>query len=223
MLRMPFLVVALMLGAGLPGGQAPAPPPGFTVKPLLDNATVTAVKLKLAPGAAEQPHTHPYPMLVIVLTPSEIAMHNGEAHTKGVRKPGDIDYVEAGVSHNAANAGTMPLEALVLAIKPDRMRGGAAPPAQATPGVTRTSVLDRPDVAVTRLEFEADVREPVHTHPYDLLIVPVTPARLDLQVGDRKDVHGYGVGEAIFVPRNVPHAVANVGTSSFRLLGIAFK
>ena len=191
--------------------------------PVLDNATVTAVRLKLAPGAKEQPHTHPYPMLVVVLTHGEMEMYNGDVHTKSPRKPGDLEYIGAGVSHHSGNVGAMPLEALVLAIKPDRVRGGTAPPAQALPGVTRTPMLDKPDVIVTRLEFEAEVREAVHTHPYDLLVVPTTPARLDVQIGDKKSVRGYAVGEAFFIPRNVPHAVANVGTSSFRLLSIRFK
>ena len=55
------------------------------------------------------------------------------------------------------------------------------------------------------------------------LNLPTAPGRLDVQVGDKKNVRGYAVGEAFFVPRNVPHALANVGTSSLRLLSIRFK
>ena len=209
--------------AGSPGAQAPAPPPGFTVKPVLDNATVTAVRLKIAPGAKEQPHTHPYPMLVVVLTRSEMEMHNGETHTKSMRKPGDIEFVNTGVSHNAGNIGTTPLEALVLAIKPERVRGGAVSPRQAVPGIIRKPMLDKPDLSVTRLEIDADVREPVHTHPYDLAVVPTALDRLDVQVGDKKNVRAYAPGEMIFIPRNVPHAVANGGTTAIRLLAIVIK
>ena len=49
------------------------------------------------------------------------------------------------------------------------------------------------------------------------------PARLDVQVGDKKHAHGYLAGEMIFIPRNVPHAVANAGTTPFRMLGIVIK
>ncbi len=220
--RLP-LAAALVLSAASLHAQGPAVPLGFTVTPVLDNATLTAVRLKMAPGAKEQPHTHQYPMLVVVLTHGEMEVHNGPAQTKGPRKPGDIEFIGAGVAHNAGNVGTTPLEALVLAIKPDRVRGGAAPPPQVLPGITRKPVLDKPDLAVTRLEVEADVREPVHTHPYDLVVVPTMPARLDVQVGDKKNVRGYTAGEMIFIPRNVPHAVANVGTTPFRLLGVIIK
>jgi quercetin dioxygenase-like cupin family protein len=218
-----FLLGALLMQAGSPGAQAPEPPPGFTVKPVLDNATLTAVRLKMAPGAKEQPHTHPYPMLVVVLTPSDMEMHNGQAHTRGLRKPGDLEFVGAGISHNAGNVGTMPLEALVLAIKPDRLRGGAAPPRQAVPGIIRKPLLDKSDLSVTRLEIDADVREPVHTHPHDLAVVPTMAGRLDVQVGDKKQVRGYAPGEMIFVPRNVPHAVANGGTTAIRVLAVVIK
>ena len=218
-----LLLGALLMQAGSPGAQAPAPPPGFTVKPVLDNATLAAVRLKIAPGAKEQPHTHPYPMLVVVLTPGEMQMHNGEAHTKGMRKPGDVEFVNAGVSHNAGNSGTTPLEALVLAIKPDRVRGGAVSPRQAVPGIIRKPMFDKPDLSVTRLEIDADVREPVHTHPYDLAVVPTALDRLDVQVGDKKNVRAYAPGEIIFIPRNVPHAVANGGTTTIRLLAIVVK
>ena len=218
-----LLLGALLMQAGAPGAQAPAPPPGFTVKPVLDNATLAAVRLKIAPGAKEQPHTHPYPMLVVVLTPGEMEMHNGEARTKGMRKPGDVEFVNAGVSHNAGNSGTTPLEALVLAIKPDRVRGGAVSPRQAVPGIIRKPMFDKPDLSVTRLEIDADVREPVHTHPYDLAVVPTALDRLDVQVGDKKNVRAYAPGEIIFIPRNVPHAVANGGTTTIRLLAIVVK
>jgi quercetin dioxygenase-like cupin family protein len=214
---------ALLVQVGSPGAQTPAPPPGFTVKPLLDNPTVTVVRLKMAPGAREQPHTHSYPMLVVVLTPSEMEMHNGETHTKGPRKPGDIEFVNKGVSHHAGNAGATPLDALVLAIKTDRVRGGAVSPRQAVPGIIRKPLLDKPDLSVTRLEIDADVREPVHTHPYDLAVVPTMAGRFDVQVGDKKQVRAYAPGEMIFIPRNVAHAVANGGTTTLRLLAVVIK
>lgn len=213
----------MLLSVAAVAAQTPTAPAGITVTPVLDNATATAVRLKLAPGAKEQPHTHPYPLLIVLLKTGEMEMHNGEVHTRRVRKSGDVEYVAAGVSHNASNVDAMPLEALAVSIKMERALGGTAPRSQGLPGVTRTPVLDKPEIVVTRLEFEAAVREPVHTHPYDLLLVPTAPGRLDVQVGDKKNVRGYAVGEAFFVPRNVPHALANVGTSSLRLLSIRFK
>jgi quercetin dioxygenase-like cupin family protein len=63
----------------------------------------------------------------------------------------------------------------------------------------------------------------VHTHAHDLVVIPITAARLDVQVGDKKNVRGYRIGEAIWIPRLTPHAVANAGTASMRILGVVVK
>ena len=219
------LALSLMIGMSnlpVPDRQAPAAP-GVSTVSVLDNETTGVEHLVLAPGAREQPHTHAHPIVVIVLTRSDMEIHNGTSHTKGTQQPGHLEFVKAGTAHHTANVGTTPLHALVLSIKPDRPRGGIAPPAQATPGVTRTSLLDNAHVTVTKLEFEPDVREPLHTHPFDLLVVPTTASRVDMQIGDRKEMRGYMVGEAIFIHRGVPHAVANIGAASFRAVAVAFK
>lgn len=203
-------------------GLAQTPPPGFTIEPVLDNTTVAIAKLGIAPGAREQPHTHPYPLLIVMTSRGDLEMTNGGTHKKGPRVPGDVEFVAAGSSHFGANVGTMPLHALALELKPGRPHGDSTP-LQPSPGVTRTSLVDNADVRVTRLDFEEEAREALHTHPYDVLIVAITPARVDLQLGPKKDVHSYSVGETVFVPRTMPHAIANAGTAAFRLLAIAIK
>lgn len=218
-----LLVVLLVAATVSAAAQQQSLPPGITVKPVLDNATLAISKLTLAPGAREQVHTHPHPILVVMLTRGDIEMHNGTSHKKGARAPGDVEYVPAGVPHAGANVGTAPVQGLVLAVKPDRTRGEAAPPLQPRPGVARTLVLDNAELTVTRMDFEESAREPVHTHAYDLVVLPLTPAHMDLQLGMSKEVRGFVVGEAIFIRRSVPHAAANVGTSPFKLLGVAIK
>jgi quercetin dioxygenase-like cupin family protein len=216
-------VFALVLGLVSLRAQAPPLPPGFTITPVFENATVGVTRLELAAGAREQPHTHPYGMIVVFLNAADVELHNGAVRTKGPRKTGEVVYFAPGTTHHAVNAGMGAARGLVLALKSDRVRGGPRTPAQATPGVTRTPLLDNADVAITKLEFEPDIREPVHTHPYDLIVVPTTPARADIQIGDQKQVRTFAVGEAVWIPRMTPHALANAGTSSFRLLGIAVK
>ena len=214
--------LVVLLG-GVIAAQAPPLPTGITSTPVLDNSTLSASRITLAPGAREQVHTHPWPMLIVVLSRGELEMHNGSTHKRGTRIAGDIEFVPANAPHAAANVGATPLTGLMLALKPERVHGDTAPAPQALPGLTRTLLLDNAELMVMRLEFEEGVREPVHTHPYDLLVVPTMPARLDVQLGMSKEVRGYAAGEAIFIPRSVPHAAANVGTSPFRVLGIAIK
>jgi quercetin dioxygenase-like cupin family protein len=196
---------------------------GVKVVPVLDNATTAVVRLQLAPGAAEQPHTHAHSTVVVLLSRGDLEIQNGAAHAKGPHAPGHMAYVKAGATHQVKNAGATPLDALVVSIKPDRVRAGTAPMVWATPGVMRTPLLDNADVMVTRLEYEPDAREPLHDHNYDLLILPTTASRIDLQLGDKKLVRSYTLGEAIFIRRRVPHAIAHIGAGSFRAVTVAFK
>lgn len=210
-----------LLSAVLLHAQAPAPPAGFTVTPLFDNSTVTVIRLQVAPGAREQPHAHPYSMLAVYLTRADVEMHNGASHSTDTKQPGDVEFIGRDVTHAAANAGSSPLDLVAISIKPERVRGGTAPPAPPPAGVTRTPVFDNADATVTRLEFAPAAHEPMHTHPYDLVVVPLTPARLEVRTG--KETKVYAPGEAFFIPRNEPHAVANLASERFTEIGIAIK
>jgi len=216
------LLATAVLSAQTPA-PAPAPVPGRTVTPIFENGTLSAAKLTFAPGSREQPHTHPYPLLVIITSRGELEMANGGAPVKGAKVPGDFEFVPTGVTHAAANVGNAPLEAIALNLKVDRVKGGTAPAPQALPGLTRTPVTSNDELAITRLEFQPGVREPVHTHPYDLVVVPISAGTLDLQLGDKKSNYNAPVGQALFIPRGVPHAVANTGNAPLRLLGVAIK
>ena len=92
MARPPATVLLIVLNAAVLAAQAPTLPAGFTVTRVLDNATISAVRLKLAPGAKEQPHTHPSSMLVIMKRASENEMQKGDKHNKVMRKDGEIEY-----------------------------------------------------------------------------------------------------------------------------------
>lgn len=215
-------VVAILAGVVVQA-QAPAAPPGFGVRPVLENATVNMIRLLLAPGAREQPHTHSYSMLVVWLTRGDVEMLSGAASTKRTRQPGELEFIARETSHAAANVGTSPFEVLVIAIKPDRVRAGTAPPGPSPANIVRTPLLDNADAGVTRVEFAPTGREQMHTHPYDLIGVVMTPGRLELQVGNNKEAKAYSIGDVFFIPRNESHAGANVGTSPFVVLGVAIK
>lgn len=97
---------------------------------------------------------------------------------------------------------------------------GAGRPAVA--GITRTQLRDDPKAIVTRVRFEPNAAEPPHTHPYDVLLVPVLPGTLDLMIGDRK-VTAVAPGEVQFIPKDVVHHLKNAGGQPFELIAIALK
>jgi quercetin dioxygenase-like cupin family protein len=91
-----------------------------------------------------------------------------------------------------------------------------------TPGITRTALKDDAKTTVTRVHFKPGAAEPPHTHPYDVILVPVMPGTLDLAIGDKK-VTSVKSGDVQFVPKDVTHHLTNAGRQDFELIAIALK
>ncbi len=92
----------------------------------------------------------------------------------------------------------------------------------ATPGVTRTTIKDDEKVAVARVTFAPGATEVPHTHPYDIMIIPVSSGPVVLLIGDRK-ITSLQAGEVQFVPRDVTHSLGNAGETLFEIITVAVK
>jgi quercetin dioxygenase-like cupin family protein len=150
-------------------------------------------------------------------------MRLGDAHARSRREHAFVEFIPKETPHAAGNVGTAPFEVVTVAIKPDRRPGGEAPAAAAPAGITRTPVLDNAETRVARVAFAPGAREPIHAHPFDLVVVQLTPGRMEVRVGDQVTVKNYAAGEAIFLPRDVPHAVSNVDGKPFDVLSVGIK
>jgi quercetin dioxygenase-like cupin family protein len=198
-------------------------PPGITRTALIENETVMMARLRMAPGAKEDIHTHPFSAIVVQLDVGEVEMRLGDARSSARRPAGFVEFIPREVPHAAANVGANAFDLVTIAIKPDRRRGGEAAALPTPAGITRTAVLENADARVTRVAFAPAAREPVHTHPFDLVVVPLTAGRLELRLGDRVETHEYATGEPMFLPRDVPHAVANAASTKVEVLSVGIK
>lgn len=198
-------------------------PAGITRTPILDNETVMVARLTLAPGAREQTHTHPFSAVVVQLGPGNVEMRLGPTADTARRDLGHVEFIGAEIPHAAANVGTAPFEVVTVALKPSRRRGGEQPPTAARAGISRTQVLDNGEARVGRAVFEPGAREPVHSHPFDMVIVPLESGRLDVQVGEDRTSRDYAIGDVVFLPRDVQHSVANVDRRPLTIMSVAIK
>ena len=90
------------------------------------------------------------------------------------------------------------------------------------PGITRTILKDDAKIAVTRVRFEPNAGEQPHTHPTDIMIVPVVSGPVEFVMGDTK-VTSLKAGDVQFVPKEVVHYVKNIGQQPFELIAITVK
>ena len=204
------------------GQQAPMPA-GITRAQLVDNDTVMIARLGMAPGAQEDVHTHPFSAVVVQIGEGDVDMRIGSGHTRGRRPHGFVEFIPREMPHAAGNAGSAPFDVVTIAIKPDRRPGGAAPVSAVPDGITRTPGLDNAEARVTLVGFAAGAREPLHSHPFDLVVVQLTAGRVEVRLADEVTVRDHAAGDVLFLPRDVPHAVSNVGAAPFDVLSVGIK
>jgi quercetin dioxygenase-like cupin family protein len=208
-----LLIVAL-------GRMQPAGVPDRTT--VLDNNVVAVTRLHFAPGAAETPHTHPFPLVIVQVTSGTISLTDGELTRVGSR-PGEVWFIPADTRHAARNTASAPVDMLGIALKPDRPPAPEAPPTDAPPGIRRATLVDNTEVRIVRVRFDNGAREPLHTHPNDLLTVQVSPGRVEIVNGSNRSSEQREAGFVQFVARGVPHAYASADAQPFELLSIAIK
>jgi quercetin dioxygenase-like cupin family protein len=215
--------VATALCGALLGLTAGAQPPGITRTEILNNANVLVARLRMAPTAREEVHTHPFSAVVVQVGAGDVDMRLGDARATTRREHGHVEFIGRDVPHAAANVGSQAFDVVTIAIKPDRVKGGEAPPMAAPPGMTRVPVLDNAEARVTRVGFAPGAREPVHQHPFDLVLVLLTPGRVEVRLADAVTTKDYAAGDVIYLPRDVPHAVAHAAGAAFEIYSIGIK
>jgi quercetin dioxygenase-like cupin family protein len=194
------IACALLLA---PVAESPAPQ-AVERTPVLDNATVSVLRARLAPGARETIRANGAPLVVV--------------HPK----TGPTFVVDSG-EYAAVNDEAGAIDLLLVLIKPNRPAAPAAPPTEAPPGITRTTLIDNADVRVVRVRFAPGSREPIHTHPNDLVTVQLTPGTFDIVVGSATTSGPHPAGFTKFLPRDVSHAYISTDSESFDLLSISIK
>ncbi|HYM25326.1 MAG TPA: hypothetical protein VEU08_19045 [Vicinamibacterales bacterium] len=191
---------------------------------LVDNASVRVMRYHLAPGATAGVAPIESPALIVQVTAGDVDLTVGSSRASGPREAGAIAYVPARTQARARNiADRAATDIVVVGFKQGRVRPGAMPPVDAPPGIIRTPLLDNADTRVVRVEFSPEGREPLHTHPYDLITLQISPARVEILDGDTKTSEPREPGFTRFVPRNRQHAYASADDKRFEILSIAIK
>ena len=178
---------------------------GAATAPGLDNTTVRVTRVRIPQGGAYDVRADTAAILVVTLP------------------GGDVQFIRSGMTRRLTNADPAPTDLIAITIKPTRRPAESAPPTSPPPGIARTTILDTHDVRVVRATFAPTGREPVHTHPNDLLTIQMTPARVEIFDGSTTATTAEPVGSVRFLPRNAPHGYASADTRSFEILSIAIK
>ena len=78
------------------------------------DAKITAFEFTVPVGAPVAPHTHSFPVLLIIQQ-GEVTLNYRDGKSR-VYRPGDAFIEDVGVVHSSKNTGDVPIKALVVAI-----------------------------------------------------------------------------------------------------------
>ena len=85
-------------------------------------------------------------------------------------------------------------------------------------GVTRRLVIDEKSVQVVRSTYLSGFVEAPGTHPFDVVLVPLTAGDIRVEVAGK--AVPWKVGEPFFIPRKTEHSIANQGRVAVDLVSI---
>jgi quercetin dioxygenase-like cupin family protein len=171
---------------------------------LLENATAIVTRAVVPPGTHDSMLSEG-PLIVVNL------------------KSGEVSFQAAGSARATTNDSGEAFEQIEIALKPSRPSAPAAPPTEAPPGITRTTLIDNADARIVRVRFAPGSREPVHAHPNDLLTVQLTPGKYDIVLGSSRQSGDRPAGFTRFLPRDLSHAYVSTDSEPFELVSVSIK
>ena len=220
MTRLAIIALGLCLAAA-PRGQDPVKvsPKHYTV--LVDNAHVRVLKVASGPGEKTPMHQHP-DNIVVILTDSKITFTDASGKSETVdTKAGQALAAAGPQTHAGANAGTGPLEAIVVEFK-----GPANPKATlpaSRPNLTRTTLVETPRADAVRFTADASFKEaPGSTHDYDQLLIALGPTTMSVELGGKTKAT-WNRGDVLFIGRGQPHQAQNTSGKPQDMVVVAIK
>ena len=223
----------LWLAVGLPASVlvaacATSAPPGDAVtadpahyKVLVDNAAVRILKITYGPGEKSPMHVHP-DALVVALSATQTKFHLPDGATRDGALARDAALYMPAETHSPENAGTSPMEAVLIEFKT------AAPGSATLPVVrdsmTMTLLAEGPRAVAHRVTAAPDFAEPEGTtHDYDQVVVALGPADMQLAVGGQPARSTWARGDVAFIGRGTPHASKNLSGAPVEFVIVAIK
>jgi beta-alanine degradation protein BauB len=220
MQRLAFAVVGVCLFGAIGLAQDPVAVSPKNYHVVIDNAQVRVLRVTAAPGEKTAMHQHPDNMTVL-LTNGKMTFTDGDGKSQTVEmKAGEAMWSPA-QKHMGVNAGTTPLEAIVVELK------GSAPPTAtlpaSRPNATMTKLAESPRAEAFRITADASFKEePKTTHDYDQVVIATGPSTFSIEVGGKTTTR-WKRGDAVFIGRGQPHQAQSTTSKPQEFIIVAIK
>lgn len=117
-----------------------------------------------------------------------------------------------------------PLIALVLSagvLAPFSARAQApGPPSTA---IENTPLFANDRVSAIKLSFPPGARESLHAHPFDIVVIQLTPGEVELVLDGKESSGAIMPGVVTYIPAQMVHSAGNVGSTPFDMVVLALR
>jgi beta-alanine degradation protein BauB len=193
--------------AGTAFAQDPTKVDAAHYKVVLENPSVRVLHITYAPGAKSKMHKHP-DALVVMLGTAKMKFTMGDGKTEERELTTGSGLYTPAVEHMPENAGTTPMDGILVEFKTPAA-GTAALPA-ARPGLTSKVIAEGPRATAYATTADAKFTEPAGTkHDYDQVVISTTGGSMSLKIDGKPAKTTWAKGDAVFIPRGVAHESSN--------------
>jgi len=218
-----ILIIALApIGVATASAQDAVKADPAHYKVVLENASVRVLKITYAPGAKSSMHQHP-DSIVIPLVESKVrfTLPDGKSEDSTLASE-SAQYTPAG-THNPANVGSSPIEALLVEFKAAAPGKAALPTSRA--GMEAKVLAEGPRATAYRSTASATFAEPAGTtHEFDQVVIALAPnTQMSLSVDGKPAKTTWARGDVQFIGRGVKHESKNTGGKPVDMILVAIK
>jgi quercetin dioxygenase-like cupin family protein len=220
MKRLTIAAVAVCLSGSVGFAQDPVTTNPKTYHVLLDNARVRVLHVTVPVGGKTVMHEHPE-NAVIVLSDSKITFTGADGKSDTIEMKTGTAAFQPAQKHAGANAGTAPIDAIVVELKGSAKPTATLPTSRAN--IARTTLAESPRADVVRFTADAGFKEePKTTHDYDQVLIAPGPVSLSVEIGG-KTTTTFKRGDVLFIGRGVPHQAQTTSGKPQDMIVVAVK
>ena len=190
-------------------------------KVVLENASVRILRISYDPGAKSTMHSHP-DSIVIPLAASKVrfTLPDGKSQDSDLASESAM-YTPAG-THNPANMGTGPVDALLVEFKTAASGKAALPTSR--PGMTVKVLAEGARASAYRSTASSTFAEPAGSkHDFDQVVIALGPASMSLSIDGKPAKTTWARGDVQFIGRGVAHEAKNTGGKPVDMVIVAIK
>ena len=217
-----FPMVSLVLlwsGMALAQDAVKTDPAHYRV--ILENPAVRILKISYAPGGKSKMHQHP-DSIVVPLSDSKVRFTMPDGKSEDSDLPKDSAMFSPAATHNPANIGTGPVDAILVEFK-TAAPGTATMPAS-RPGMEMKTLADSPRALAYRVTADPTFEEPAGTkHEFDQVVISLDASQMSLTLEGKPAKTAWKRGDVVFIPRGVGHQAKNTGGKPVDFVIVAIK